>query len=114
MVELVTEEHLTKYIQRDIHSVRNVNKDGIIYEALCEMIVELNPSYKMEKLAETYKEQSGDTNIVNKNKLRKFLHNKFESVIDESVKEIAGVILYNKWTDNWVSASVNGVQETTL
>jgi len=99
MVEKVTVEHIEYYIDIKKGQTLSDIPDDYIYEAMCEMIVNLNPDYEVEKLAHKY----NDSNMDKKSVIQK----KLDVVLSEELKEVITIKQY----ENWVNATLMGIEE---
>lgn len=107
MVEKITDQHLLDYIQKEYNEyIGNINdvKESIVYEAFCEMIVELNESYCIENLAEEYEQRLEKSE-------RAFLKNKLDTVIDDSITKSLGEKEFRKFEEKWISSTTTGMKE---
>jgi len=99
MVEKVTVEHIEYYIDIKKGQTLSDISDGYIYEAMCEMIVNLNPDYEIKQLARKYNDSNMDKKSV--------IQNKLDVVLSEELKEIITLKQY----ENWVNATLMGIEE---
>lgn len=75
--------------------IHNVNDNGIVYEALCETIVEINPDYDVKSIGEEFEGETED-------EAKSFIMDKFETVVADELwhSNILNVTHRNKWTDS--------------
>jgi hypothetical protein len=94
MVNQVTTSDLNKYISRHSEeTVSTITHDGLLFEALCEMIVEKNPDSTVEKLAEEYNHQEECVTV------EEFVTRRFEELVHEETHRIISNAQRNKWIE---------------
>lgn len=100
MVTELQKEHLDEYVIRyDYEGIESIQDTGLVFEAMSEMIVELNESYKIEKLCEEFLSKDMEP--------QEFFELKLDRVLSDSVKDVISIAHYNMWVDY----SINGLNE---
>lgn len=96
MVAQIQENDLTEYVQQyyNVDSIREIDNNGVLFEALSEVIVDKNENYKCKQLMKEYT-NNGDIN--NKDKLHEFVESKFNQVLSHDVQYIISIADKNKW-----------------
>lgn len=88
---------LSEYLDKEIERVED---NGILFEALCEKIVELNNEAKVQNMAEEYEETS-DTNP------EEFVSSRFERYVHEDTYKVISYAHRNKW----IQYTIHGLVE---
>lgn len=100
MVKKIKRKHIEQYVSK--HSSKElsqVHNPDLVFEAVCEMIVTLNPEYKIEQIAEDYNSKDKS--------LDEFLHNKFQTVMHDSTEGILSEAQINQW----IKYTKQGIEE---
>jgi hypothetical protein len=90
----VTKSHLESYGEGTIKE----KSTGLIYEAFCEMVVEVNPNLAVHRLAEHYETTKRDDVEI-------YVEQIFEEVASDEVKNILTV----KQKEQWTTATERGI-----
>lgn len=94
MANQVRTSDLNEYISRySEETVSTITHDGLLFEALCEMVVEKNPDSTVEELAKEYNRQDECVTI------EEFVTRRFDKLVHEETREIISNAQRNKWIE---------------
>lgn len=94
MVNPVKKSDLDDYISRHSEeTISTITHDGLLFEALCEMIVEKNPDSGVEELAREYNHQDELVTV------EEFVTRKFDELVHKETREIISNAQRNKWIE---------------
>jgi hypothetical protein len=94
----VKPRHLSEYVGKDLEDIKD---NGMLFEALAEMIVELNEVASIGNLADEYEESEATDP-------EEFASEKFEMYVHEDTYEVISYAHRNKW----VQYTVQGLVES--
>lgn len=90
MVKQIKRKHIEKYVSKHTSKeLSKVHNPDLIFEAVCEMIVTLNPEYKIEQISKEYNSQDKS--------LESFLREKFQSAMHKSTDGLLSEAQINQW-----------------
>lgn len=86
--------YVKKYEQYP-NDIRNCGSNDIVYESLCETIVEVNPDYDVESIGIRFEGETEED-------ARKFILSEFNSVVDDELWEenVINTAHMNTWVDS--------------
>lgn len=94
MTTPVEPEHLNEYIGRYYEkTVSEVTSDDLLFEALSEMIVEMNPELTVEELAEEFNGQDEYMTLT------EFVTQRFHEVVHDDTMDVISYAHRNKWIE---------------
>lgn len=95
----VTPSDLKQYLDEDPKKMMSNGKEGYVFEALCEMIVNNNPKYgKLSNIADRYEKNNEFDDP------REYLSGQFDTLVHEETKEIITI----KQKEKWIEHSLQG------
>lgn len=94
MSEPVRREHLEQYIDRNYDvTLSTVQDDDVLFEALSETIVEVNPEASVRQLAEDFNEQNEVETV------EEYATRRFDEFVHEETMEIISYAQRNSWIE---------------
>lgn len=94
MTNQVKPKHIEKYIDENTNrTLDTIKNDDLLFEALSEMIVELNPEETVEDFADEFEQD--DTVYT----LDEFVTRKFDKLVHEETQEIISKAQENTWIE---------------
>jgi hypothetical protein len=94
MFEPVRREHVEEYINRNEDvTLSTVQDDDVLFEALSETIVELNPQASVRQLAEDFNEQNEVETV------EEYATRRFDELVHEETMEIISYAQRNSWIE---------------